>query len=405
MVSIKVKFKPPVKSGYEGLIYYQIIYDRKIRRIMTDLAVRSDEWLEQHAAVIPGSDKTRHGLVDRVRKAIARDIERLNIIADHLADERSYFTADDIVDAYDDFKERYIVTTYIESIITRLKTAGKVRTAETYRATLNSIKRFAAQRLHDQPPLMVDQITPPLMAEYQAWLLQNGLVLNTVSFYMRILRAVYNRAVDSGAIKDRHPFRHIYTGIDTTVKRALPLKIIKKIKSADLTERPALALARDIFLMSFYLRGMSFIDMAFLRKTDLHDGFIRYRRRKTGQMLVIRWTKEMQDIVNRHPARNTEYLLPLIGPSATNLRCAYRNAGYNINHNLKILAGMLNIKIPLTLYVARHSWATAAKTKGIPINVISEGMGHRSEATTRIYLATIDTSVIDNANALIISSL
>lgn len=168
---------------------------------------------------------------------------------------------------------------------------------------------------------------------------------------------------------------------------------------------PSLDFARDMFLMSFYLRGMSFIDMAFLKKSDLKNGYVTYRRRKTGQQLVIEWTKEMQMILDKYPENASDYLLPIIRNPATNERCTYRNAGYNINHNLKRIAGMIGVSIPLTLYVARHSWASAAKAKGIPLSVISEGMGHDSEATTQIYLASLDTSVVDKANSLILKSL
>lgn len=228
---------------------------------------------------------------------------------------------------------------------------------------------------------------------------------NTISFYTRILRAVYNRAVEDNIIENRNPFRHVYTGVDKTVKRALPLAVIKKIKSLDLAESPALDYARDMFLMSFYLRGMSFIDMAFLKKSDLKNGYVTYRRRKTGQQLIIEWTKEMQLILNKYPENKSDYLFPVIRDPKTNERNTYRNAGYNINHSLKRIAEMVGVTIPLTLYVARHSWASAAKAKGIPLSVISEGMGHDSEATTQIYLASIDTSIIDKANGLILREL
>ena len=158
-------------------------------------------------------------------------------------------------------------------------------------------------------------------------------------------------------------------------------------------------------LMSFYLRGMSFIDMAFLKKSDLKNGYVTYRRRKTGQQLIIGWTKEMQMILDKYPENATDYLLPIIRNPGTNERCTYRNMGYNINHSLKKIAKMVGVQIPLTLYVARHSWASAAKAKGIPLSVISEGMGHDSEATTQIYLASLDTSVVDRANSLILKSL
>lgn len=160
-----------------------------------------------------------------------------------------------------------------------------------------------------------------------------------------------------------------------------------------------------MFLMSFYLRGMSFIDMAYLKKTDLKNGSVVYRRRKTGQQLTIAWAPEMQAILDKYPDNPTQYLLPIIKTEGINERCAYRNIGYNINHNLKKIAGMVGINIPLTMYVARHSWASAAKAKGIPLSVISEGMGHDSEATTQIYLASLDTSVVDKANSLILKSL
>lgn len=145
--------------------------------------------------------------------------------------------------------------------------------------------------------------------------------------------------------------------------------------------------------------------MAFLKKTDLKNGYVTYRRRKTGQQLIIEWTKEMQMILDKYPENKSDYLLPVIRNPGLNERCTYHNVSYNINHNLKKVAKIVSITIPLTMYVARHSWASAAKAKGIPISVISEGMGHDNEATTQIYLASLDTSVVDKANNLILKSL
>lgn len=157
--------------------------------------------------------------------------------------------------------------------------------------------------------------------------------------------------------------------------------------------------------MSLYLRRMSFIDMAFLKKSDLKNGYVTYRRRKTGQHLIIEWTKEMLMILDKYPENKSDYPLPVIRNPGLNERRTYRNTGYNINHSLKRIAGMVGVTIPLTLYVASHSWASAAKAKGIPLSVISEGMGHDSETTTQIYLASLDTSVVDKANSLILKSL
>ena len=288
----------------------------------------------------------------------------------------------------------------MESVIAKLKQNGRIRTAETYKATLNSFKKF-----RNDEDMMLDSLNSEIMEAYEAWHHNRGVAPNTISFYTRILRAVYNRAVENDIIENRNPFKHVYTGVDKTIKRALPLAVIKKIKALDLSSTPASDFARDMFMMSFYLRGMSFIDMAFLRKTDLKNGYITYRRHKTGQKLTIEWTKEMQMILDRYPENSSDYLLPIIRNVDTNERCTYRNVGYNINHNLKKIASMVGITIPLTLYVARHSWASAAKAKGIPISVISKGMGHDSETTTQIYLTSLDTSVVDKANSLILKSL
>lgn len=113
----------------------------------------------------------------------------------------------------------------------------------------------------------------------------------------------------------------------------------------------------------------------------------------------------MQLIINKYLENESEYLLPIIRKHSDHERSVYRNTGYNINHHLKKIAAILNLDFRLTMYVARHSWASAAKAKGIPLSVISEGMGHDSETITQIYLASLDTSVVDQANAIILKSL
>lgn len=222
---------------------------------------------------------------------------------------------------------------------------------------------------------------------------------------MRTLRAIYNRAVEKELILQRNPFKHVYTGIDKTVKRAIPIKNIRQIRDLDLTLNPMLDYARDIFMFSFYTRGMSFIDMAFLKKKDLNNGILSYRRQKTNQQLFIKWEKPMQEIVNKYDTSGTPYLLPIIQNCEIDIRRQYKNASHLINTKLKKIGEQLELPIPLTSYVARHAWASIAKSKNIPVSTISEAMGHDSEHTTRIYLASLDTAVVDKANSLILKLL
>ena len=400
MASIKVKFRPSTVADHEGTIYYQIIHERKVRQLLTEYKVFPVEWDDNRSMVTTTQKSERKSFILSIRERIRWDIERLTKIDRKLDANGLIYTADDVIDEFNRYAHEYSLFNFMESLIARLKQNGKTRTSETYRSTLNSFKKYRKDE-----DIMLDCITSETMEGYEAWHRKRGVAPNTISFYTRILRAVYNRAVEDDIIENRNPFRHVYTGVDKTVKRALPLALIKKIKVLDLSLIPTLDYARDMFLMSFYLRGMSFIDMAFLRKTDLENRYVTYRRRKTGQQLIIEWTKEMQMILDKYPENNSDYLLPIIRNTGTNERCTYRNAGYNINHNLKRIAEMVGITIPLTLYVARHSWASAAKAKGIPVSVISEGMGHDSEATTQIYLASLDTSAVDKANSLILRSL
>ncbi len=400
MASIKVKFRPSTVADHEGTIYYQIIHERKVRQLLTDYKVFPSEWDESRSMVTTTKKSERKSFILSIRERIRWDIERLTKIDRKLDANGLTYTADDVIDEFNRYAHDYSLFNFMESLIARFKQNGKIRTSETYKSTLNSFKKF-----RQDEDIMLDCLTSETMEKYEAWHKGRGVALNTISFYTRILRAAYNRAVEDDIIENRNPFRKVYTGVDKTVKRALPLSVIKKIKALDLMLTPSLDFARDMFMMSFYLRGMSFIDMAFLKKTDLKNGHVIYRRRKTGQQLTIEWTKEMQMILDKYPENASGYLLPIIRNPDTNGRCTYRNMGYNINHNLKAIASMVGIAIPLTLYVARHSWASAAKAKGIPLSVIREGMGHDSEATTQIYLASLDTSVVDRANSLILKSL
>ena len=290
---------------------------------------------------------------------------------------------------------------FMEDVIENLRIIGKIRTSETYATTLCSFKRFRKDW-----DLTLDEMDSNMMMTYEAYLRENGVSSNSSSFYMRILRAVYNRAVEKGLTSQKYPFKHVYTGIDKTVKRAVPLKVIKRIKEMDLSMNRSFDYARDMFLFSFYTRGMSFVDMAYLQKKDLQNGVLSYRRRKTGQQLFIKWEKCMQEIVDKYDNPLSKYLLPIIKPfSEIDERKQYIYTAHNINRSLKVIGKQLGLSVTLTMYVSRHAWASIAKSKNVPISVISEGMGHDSEATTRIYLASLDTMAIDKANSMILKSL
>lgn len=177
--------------------------------------------------------------------------------------------------------------------------------------------------------------------------------MNTISFYMRTLRAVYNMAVSEGLTDDRHPFRSVYTGIGHTDKRAVTMDTIRQISRLTTKSKP-MAMARDMFMFSFYTRGMAFVDMAYLTKDNLKDGVLTYTRKKTGQTLSIKWEKCMQDIVDTYDKTDRSYLLPIIRDSMRDSRTQYKTRQSDINLQLRRITQLLNLDNNLTMYVARH---------------------------------------------------
>ena len=402
MATVKIKFRPSSVSEKEGTLFHQVIHRRQARQIPTKYKIHPHEWNGACSEIIlpDGADESRRHYLLSIKESVTKDISRLLKIIARLDRLGHPYTADDVVQHYNAPSEHDSFQAFTDRLIVQLRHIGKGCTADTYTTTLNSFMRFL-----EEDDVTLDDIDSNLMVRYESYLKEQGLCPNTASYYMRNLRAIYNRAVEKGLVAQRNPFKHVYTGIGKTVKRAVPLKVIRQIRDLDLAAQPLLDYARDIFMFSFYTRGMSFVDMAFLKKKDLQNGILSYRRSKTNQQLFIKWEKEMQDIVDRYDTSDTPYLLPIIKNTDINERRQYKSAAHLVNTKLKLLGKQLGLPMPLTCYVARHAWASIAKSKNISISTISEAMGHDSENTTRIYLASLDTSVVDKANSLILKSL
>lgn len=400
MATIKVKFRPVFPAGSVGTLFYQVIHENVIKIIETDYSLYSREWNRDTEKLnVRNADAERYAYLAELGKKVECDMKHLRDIILMLDKRILPYEAQDVAALFSDYCSRRSFGLFMKEQIVRLEAMNRLRTCETYTATFRSFMRFTKNK-----DVSIDEIDQKLMGEYEHYLKHSGVGLNTVSFYMRIMRAVFNRAVDEGLAEQIYPFKKVYTGIARTVKRALSLDDIRRIRDFDLSGNPKLAFARDMFLFSFYTRGMSFVDMAFLKKNDLSGGVLTYCRRKTMQRLDIKWEKCMQDIVDTYGADGL-YLLPIVQSGVEDERHQYRICQWHVNKWLKRLGRMLGLLHPLTMYVARHSWASIAKSRNIPLSVISEGMGHDSDATTRIYLASIEASRIDEANRAILGAL
>lgn len=387
--------------GKSGTVFYQVTHKKEVKQITTRIHLLAEEWNDAGKRI--ASDAlVKTPRLAALQRMMDNDTERLRQIIRSLEMSGDEFTVPDIVKRFTDSKGAVYVLAYLREQTVLLETKGKCGTAKNRRATLNSLSEYLAGE--DIPFTELNEL---LLLDYEEWLKAKGVKRNTSSFYMRNLRSVYNKAVKQGFAKQTDPFRNVYTGIDKTSKRAVDEQVVADLKALDLSGMPWLELARDLFLFSYCTRGMSFVDMAYLKKENVTNGIIRYVRKKTGQPLSIRIEPEVQRIIERYKQEvYGSYLLPVIrSDNEKDAYRQYRNKLRYYNKQLKKLSKLLGDGVSLTSYVARHSWASNAHKHNVPIAVISDGMGHSSEKTTQIYLASLSEEVIDNANAEIVASL
>ena len=260
------------------------------------------------------------------------------------------------------------------------------------------------------------KMKPALMADFEGWMKSRGICRNTSSCYLRSLSAIWNKAVREG-LAEGNPFHGTYRGVARTRKRSVDIESIRRLQLLDiescLTHHGQksvgpqlrrhinrLQFARDLFLFSFCCRGITFIDMAFLRKSDVSGPVLSYVRRKTGQLIHVYVEPLMSDIIRRHPTKSRNpYLLPIL-TELHDERLMYRQYQNAIHLYNKLLGelGTLLGGLKLTSYVSRHSWATTAHQQCLPVSVISQALGHDNLRTTEIYLKSLDGDLIDKAN-------
>ena len=293
------------------------------------------------------------------------------------------------------------VVAFMKQVADGLQMEGNFGTAHVYRSSLNAIIAYRGKG-----DFTFNEVTPEWLKGFEIHLRSRGCSWNTVSTYLRTFRAVYNRAVDSGrAVYVPHLFRSVYTGTRADRKRALDTEDMQKVftqlpQSSAVTSD--MRRTQGLFVLMFLLRGLPFVDLAYLRKSDLHDNVITYRRRKTGRPLSVTLTPEAMAILKRYMNRDASspYLNSREGTKEAYHE--YQLALRNFNRQLMLLGEMLGLGDKLSSYTARHTWATTAYYCEIHPGVISEAMGHSSITVTETYLKPFRNKKIDEANRKVV---
>lgn len=402
MATVKVKFRASLVPGKEGTLYYHLIHQRRQRWISTAYQVFPGEWNDKKSVIIVSNRNNRQAHLQLIQSQIDWEMKQMQRAIRDKDAEGIPYTIDVIAREIQQLPQSQSVFAFFRLQIDKKEQMQCIGTKSNYISAANRFMEFRGNE-----DLAFSQMTSEMMEMYQAWLWNRGVGQNTVAFYLRTLRTLYNKAVEAGQAPPNDIFAHVQTANVRTAKRAITVKEFRKIENLKLPTGSSLDKARDLFLLSFYLRGMAFVDMAFLKKTDLKGSMINYNRRKTHQNLNIEWMKPMQAIIDKYAEQPEEspYLLPILTGKESSPYTAYRKVEHNTNYNLKKIGEMIGLKIPLTTYVARHTWASVALHMNIPIATISQGMGHNSYKTTQIYLQSIDVATINEANKRIISKI
>lgn len=403
MISIEFHFRASsLGREHLGRLFIRLIHKRKVRNIATGLRLYLSEWdASLHSVVYRAENSSRFLYLKGIEQIIYKEKQLLKSIV-KFYELRGDYTVIDIANAYRRRKSGNPLLPFAEKLASELLECGCDRTARAYKTVAKGLIRFSGNQ-----SLSLSHITPVLLRRFENYMRSEGKSLNTISFYMRNLRAIYNKAIKERLIEPRldNPFENVYTGVYVTRKRALTKEEMKLLNTPLISQCESdpyykvLEPSLRFFLFSFHGRGISFIDLAFLKKENIKENRITYYRKKTGQMLEITINPLMRDIIRSFEKEviDSPYLFPIIRKPGANERRQYENALRLQNNHLKRLAKKFNINKRLSTHVARHTWATIAKGEHLPLAVISEGLGHTSEKTTAIYLASFDHSIMHKA--------
>lgn len=294
-------------------------------------------------------------------------------------------------------KSKKTVGDYYLTYIDNLKKENRLRYAGMYEVSYNSFKKF---NKHLDIPF--SDIDVAWLKRYEAWGKSQNLSVSTISTRIRHLRAVFNLALLEHAIKsDCYPF-HIYKVSKlnrATAKRALSKTDIQNIMEYH-GKSPMERLAIDLFTFSYLCAGINFIDMAKLKQSNIQENQLVYNREKTKKLIIVPLQEPAMQIIEKYNNGKSSFVFPILSnfhKSEVQIANRLHKVLAKINKHLKEIGVKLNLPIPLTTYVARHSFATVLKRAGVSTSIISESLGHSSERITQVYLDSFDKEQIDTA--------
>ncbi len=410
----------------------RLTHNRKTTSIKTGFNLKKEDWDDVNNEV----KKSYKGVLNvtrlnnEIQKKKAEALDGILKLAEKA--KQTHLTVTDVKQRIDPVTSSASFYEYSEKLIKDLINSERIGTARSYRGVVNILKtfnkgkpfeknmggnptktnqkRFSAQfKEINYRDLKFEEINYNFLKTLENYHLSSGNELNGLSVYMRAIRSIYNQGMKAGVVdKSLYPFSDYKIKSEPTKKRALEGTYLTKIITLDLPQDHPCFNARNFFIASYMMYGMSFADMAHLQKTDITNGRINYRRRKTSKLYDIKVSDSLEDIVTHYMQQNptSKYVFPIIKREGAILQQRdIQWARKEFNKNLSTIAGICGIDTKLTSYVSRHSFATQAMLQNVPVNAISAMLGHSSLKTTEIYLKSLPSNILDDYNSKLVQNI
>lgn len=393
--SIKIVLEGRAMSDNKHAVYLQVIKNRKRKLINLGFKCQKSHFKDKEFTKDHPNYKIENELLAEYKAKALKIVRELEL-------DNKDFTLKEFEDRFRGKKnnQNYNVESFYDELVEDYKKSGRMSTAKAYKDTKVSLLKFFGDNFKFK------DITPMALNKYEVFLRQSGGTDGGISFRMRNLRAVFNKAIKQELIPENlYPFKTYKVSKLKPIanKTALSLEEFKKIKNIDLLKNPHLIDAYNYFMFSVFTRGMNFQDMMLLKWNDIRNGRIYYTRSKTKKKINLEVIEPVQEILNYYKAqkRPTQYVFPILTKEKMTPQ-QIMNRKVKVlkiyNESLKEIAKKVNVDKNITSYVGRHSFATILKMIGTPIEKISEMMGHSDVSITIAYLKEFSDEDLDREN-------
>lgn len=397
----------------EHPIFIRVIEDRKARYIKTGFSVKEDDWdfKEDLFRVKYRKTEEQHKVKEHERnnEILEKKLREANRVIKDLIEDNRIISSEQVKEAIVKEKNRgkTSVLNYIDKIVEDRKNQGNIGTAQCYKDLKRSLKKFI--EANGKQDITFKEISFAFLKSYEQDFRNRSVKDTGISFYMRSLRAVFNSAIEEGACKrEVYPFdKYKISKLKTdTTKRAISKDDIAKIVNLKIDSESTQYHSRNYFLFSYYNRGINFSDMAMLKWKNLVGNrliYIRLKTKKPYNVLLLEPSIKILEYYRANFFRGEDsFIFPILDESKHITPTTIKNRIHKIlgqtNEDLKDIGKEIKLNIPLTTYVARHTFATVMKRSGVSTSIISEALGHDSERTTQIYLDSFENDVLDEAS-------